>query len=99
MFCCIGNYSVNNSAVDMYLCSLVGVLGYVLVKLECEPALLISATRSGPSWRSTCGARCCPRAATRACSSRALDLAFVIGTVLVLAVMLAPTVRGKCGIG
>jgi len=33
MFCCIGNYSVNNSAVDVYLCAPVGVIGHALVKL------------------------------------------------------------------
>ena len=30
MFCCIGNYSVSNNPVDIYLCALIGVLGYVL---------------------------------------------------------------------
>jgi hypothetical protein len=32
LFCCIGNFSVNNNPFDVYLCALIGVLGYVLVK-------------------------------------------------------------------
>ena len=48
MFCCIGNYSVNNNEFDVYLCALVGVLGYVLLKLECEPAPLILGYVLGP---------------------------------------------------
>ncbi|HET6264390.1 MAG TPA: tripartite tricarboxylate transporter permease, partial [Usitatibacter sp.] len=48
MFCCIGNYSVNNNAVDIYLSAFVGVLGYVLYKLECEPAPLLLGFVLGP---------------------------------------------------
>jgi len=33
MFCAIGNYSVSNNPVDVYLCTVIGVLGYVLVPL------------------------------------------------------------------
>ncbi len=48
MFCAIGNYSINNSAMDVYLCALFGILGYTLVKLQCEPAPLILGYVLGP---------------------------------------------------
>jgi putative tricarboxylic transport membrane protein len=48
MFVCIGNYTINNSSVDMYLAAGLGVLGYVLMKLECEPAPLILGFVLGP---------------------------------------------------
>ncbi|MGH8621260.1 MAG: tripartite tricarboxylate transporter permease, partial [Burkholderiales bacterium] len=48
LFCCIGNYSVSNNPFDVYLCALIGVLGYVLVKLECEPAPLLLGYVLGP---------------------------------------------------
>ena len=48
MFCCIGNYSVNNNPVDVYLCAALGLLGYVLLKLECEPAPLLLGYVLGP---------------------------------------------------
>ena len=48
MFCCIGNYSVNNNPVDVYLCAALGALGYVLAKLDCEPAPLLLGYVLGP---------------------------------------------------
>jgi TctA family transporter len=39
--CCIGVYSVSNNAFDVYTMAFFGVVGYVLVKLDCEPAPLI----------------------------------------------------------
>ena len=48
MFCALGNFSVNNSEVDVYLCALFGIVGYILVKLECEPAPLILGYVLGP---------------------------------------------------
>ena len=48
MFCCIGNYSVTNNSVDVYLCAALGALGYVLAKLECEPAPLLLGYVLGP---------------------------------------------------
>jgi TctA family transporter len=48
MFCALGNYSLNNSAVDVYLCAGIGILGYVLAKLKCPPAPLVLGYVLGP---------------------------------------------------
>jgi TctA family transporter len=40
-FCAIGVYSLNNNNFDLYLVAIFGLLGYVLVKLDCEPAPLL----------------------------------------------------------
>jgi putative tricarboxylic transport membrane protein len=48
MFAALGNYSLNNSATDVYLCAAAGVLGYVMAKLECHPAPLILGFVLGP---------------------------------------------------
>ena len=94
MFCCIGNYSVNNSAVDVYLCALAGVLGYALVKLECEPAPLILGYVLGPLMEEYLRrAMLLSRGDPTVFITRPLSFAFVIGTVLILAVMIAPAVR------
>jgi len=96
MFCCIGNYSVNNSAVDVYLCALVGALGYALVKLGCEPAPLILGYVLGPLMEEYLRrAMLLSRGDPTVFLTRPLSLAFMIGTALVLAVMIAPAVRGK----
>jgi TctA family transporter len=41
MFCCIGAYSLNNSVFDIYMTIPFAILGYVCVKLNCEPAPLL----------------------------------------------------------
>src|SRR6185295_5130131 len=38
LFCAIGVYTLNNSAFEVMLTAGFGVLGYVLLRLECEPA-------------------------------------------------------------
>ena len=40
-FCCIGVYSLNNSANEVLIIAFFGVVGYVFMKLECEPAPLL----------------------------------------------------------
>jgi putative tricarboxylic transport membrane protein len=47
-FCCIGVYSVNNNTFDVFAMGLFGLIGYVLVKLECEPAPLLLGFIIGP---------------------------------------------------
>ncbi len=39
--CCIGVYSVGNNPFDVYTMAVFGIIGYVLVKLDCEPAPLL----------------------------------------------------------
>lgn len=41
VFCSIGMYSINNSAFDVILAGGFGLVGYVLIKLDFEPAPLI----------------------------------------------------------
>jgi TctA family transporter len=48
VFCCIGVYTLNNTEFNVYLLVLFSVLGYVCVKLECEPAPLILGFILGP---------------------------------------------------
>jgi putative tricarboxylic transport membrane protein len=39
--CCIGVYSLGNNPFDVIVMALFGLLGYILVKLDCEPAPLL----------------------------------------------------------
>jgi TctA family transporter len=48
LFCCIGVYSINNATMDVYLAALFGFIGYVFIKLECEPAPLLLGFVLGP---------------------------------------------------
>ena len=47
-FCCIGAYSVNNNVFDVYAMAMFGLLGYVFIKLDFEPAPLLLGFVLGP---------------------------------------------------
>ena len=96
MFCCIGNYSVSNNPADVYLCAVIGVLGYVLAKLDCEPAPLLLGYVLGPLMEENLRrALLISRGDPTVFFTRPISLAFMIATLLVLAIMIAPAVRGK----
>ncbi len=89
MFCCIGNYAVGNNPVDVYLCAGVGVLGYVLVKLRCEPAPLVLGYVLGPLMEEHLRrAMLLSRGDPSVFFTRPISLAFIIATLLVLLVVL-----------
>ncbi|AKU12018.1 hypothetical protein AzCIB_2123 [Azoarcus sp. CIB] len=48
LFCCIGVYSVNNQMFDVLLTVAFGLLGYLFIKLRCEPAPLLLGFVLGP---------------------------------------------------
>lgn len=48
IFCAIGVFSLSNSAFDVYILALFGLLGYVFLKLECELAPLLLGFILGP---------------------------------------------------
>jgi putative tricarboxylic transport membrane protein len=48
VFCCIGIYSINNSAADVLIAAAFGLFGYWLSKHEFEPAPLVLAFVLGP---------------------------------------------------
>ncbi|UOK69759.1 tripartite tricarboxylate transporter permease [Ancylobacter polymorphus] len=95
-FCCIGVYSVNNNAIDVYTMALFGVVGYVLVKLDCEPAPLLLGFIIGPMLeeylrRAMLISRGDPTVFfTRPISATMLGLA-----MLALIIVLLPSVRKK----
>jgi TctA family transporter len=47
-FCCIGVYSVDNSTFGIYIVTVAALVGYFLVKLECEPAPFVLGFILGP---------------------------------------------------
>jgi TctA family transporter len=53
MFCCIGVYSLNGSALEVGLMALFGLLGYALLKLGFEPAPMLLGFVLGPLMEET----------------------------------------------
>ncbi|MGC3962271.1 MAG: tripartite tricarboxylate transporter permease [Rhodocyclaceae bacterium] len=48
LFCAIGVYTVSNTTADVFLTAGFGLLGYVFIKLECDPAPLLLGFILGP---------------------------------------------------
>jgi putative tricarboxylic transport membrane protein len=48
VFCAIGVFSLSNATFDVYLMALFGLLGYVLLKLGCEPTPMLLGFILGP---------------------------------------------------
>jgi putative tricarboxylic transport membrane protein len=48
LFCCIGIYSVNQNVLEVAFAVGFGVLGYLFIKLDCEPAPLLLGFVLGP---------------------------------------------------
>jgi putative tricarboxylic transport membrane protein len=96
MFCAVGNYSINNSAMDVYLCGLFGILGYLLVKFECEPAPLILGYVLGPLMEENLRrALLISRGDPSVFFTRPISLAFMIVSILILVSMILPAIRKK----
>jgi TctA family transporter len=48
LFCAIGVYSTNNNSFDIWMVAAFGVIGYIFIKLGCEPAPLLLGFILGP---------------------------------------------------
>ncbi len=96
MFCAVGNYSVNNSAMDLYLVAAFGILGYVVMKLEFEPAPLILGYVLGPLMEENLRrALLISRGDPTVFFTRPISLGFMIASILILVTMVAPAIRRK----
>lgn len=47
-FCCIGTYSVNNNLEDIFITAVFGLMGYVFMRVEMDPAPLMLGFILGP---------------------------------------------------
>jgi TctA family transporter len=96
MFSAVGNYSVNNSPMDLYLVGIMGIVGYVLVKLECPPAPLILGYVLGPLMEENLRrALLISRGDPTVFFTRPISLAFMIASAFVLLIMILPAVRKR----
>ena len=82
--------------MDVRLVQALSVIGYVLAKLECERAPLILGYVLGPLIEEYLRrAMLLARGDATVFFTRPLSLAFMIGTVLILAVMIYPALRNN----
>ncbi len=95
-FCCIGVYSLSNSALDVVLTAFFGLLGYLLASFDCEPAPLLLGFILGPMMEENFRrAMLMSRGDATVFFREPISLTLLIMTVLLLALIIAPTVRQK----
>jgi putative tricarboxylic transport membrane protein len=93
-FCCVGVYSLNNLHTEIYLMALFGVLGYVFIRLGCEPAPLLLGFLLGPLMEVYMRrAMLLSRGDPLVFLQRPLSLAFLSIAVLLLLFVILPNVR------
>jgi TctA family transporter len=96
VFCCIGVYSISNSPFDVMQTAAMGVVGYIFVKLECEPAPLILGFILGPLMEENLRrAMLLSRGDALVFFQRPISLTMLLIAGFLLAIVLAPAVRKK----
>ena len=96
VFSCIGIYTVNHSQVDVWLMVVFGVLGYVFMKLDCEPAPFILGFLLGPMLEVNFRrAMLLSRGDLDIFITHPISLGFLIAAVALIILMVFPTIRRK----
>jgi TctA family transporter len=96
LFCGIGVYTVSNSSAAVLLAAFFGVVGFILMRLDCEPAPMILGFVLGPLMEENL------RRAMKIASGdpmifvqRPISLGLLIAAALLLTVVALPFIRGK----
>ena len=96
LFACIGVYSLNNSAIDVALALAFGLLGYLFIKLDCEPAPLLLGFVLGPMMEENLRrALLLSRGDPTVFATRPLSLTLLVVAAALLAIVVLPAVRKK----
>jgi putative tricarboxylic transport membrane protein len=96
VFSCIGIYTVNHSQVDVWLMVMFGVLGYVFMKLDCEPAPFILGFLLGPMLEVNFRrAMLLSRGDLSIFIVNPISAGFLIAAVVLLILMIFPAIRKK----
>ena len=96
VFCAIGVYSLSNTTFDIYLMALFGAFGYVLRRLDCEPAPLLLGFILGPLLEEHMRrALLLSGGDASVFITRPISAAMLVIAALLLAAVLAPALRKK----
>jgi putative tricarboxylic transport membrane protein len=94
VFCAIGMYSVNNNPFDVYMMLGFGLVGYLFVKLKCEPAPLLIGFILGPLFEENLRrALLISRGDPTVFLTRPISLGFLIGALVFLLAIAIPEIR------
>jgi len=96
LFCGIGIYSLSYNTFDIYIAALFGLLGYIFVKLECEPAPLMLGFILGPMLEEYLRrAMLLSRGDPIIFLTNPISAGMLIASAMLLVIVILPTVRKK----
>ena len=96
VFCCIGVYSLSNAPFDVVMTALFGLVGYIFVKLDCEPAPLILGFILGPMMEENLRrAMLLSRGDPMTFLNRPLSLSLLVVAAILLVIIALPAIRKK----
>jgi TctA family transporter len=96
VFCCVGLYTLNNNAFDVYIGATFAVVGYIFYKLGCEPAPLLLGFILGPMMEENLRrALLLSRGDWSTFMTRPLSAGLLIAAALMVVVVMLPTIRSK----
>jgi TctA family transporter len=94
VFMAIGVFSLSNSPFDVLIMAIFGVLGYLCVKLECEPAPMILGFILGPLMEENLRrAMLLSRGDPFVFFQKPISLGFMIASAILLAIVALPAIR------
>jgi putative tricarboxylic transport membrane protein len=96
LFCAIGVYSTNNNTFDIWMVAIFGVIGYLFIKLGCEPAPLLLGLILGPMMEENLRrAMLLSRGDWSVFVTRPLSLGLLIAASLLLVIVMLPSIKKK----
>jgi putative tricarboxylic transport membrane protein len=96
LFCAIGVYSTNNNTWDIWMVAMFGVVGYIFIKLGCEPAPLLLGLILGPMMEENLRrAMLLSRGDWSVFVTRPLSLGLLIAASLLLVIVMLPSIKKK----
>ncbi|AMR79380.1 conserved hypothetical protein; putative TRANSMEMBRANE PROTEIN [Cupriavidus taiwanensis] len=95
-FCCIGVYSVQNTTFDVFQTAAFGVVGYLFIKLRCEPAPLLLGFVLGPMMEENFRrSLLLSRGDFSVFVTRPLSLGLLIAAAVLVVIVALPSIKAK----
>jgi putative tricarboxylic transport membrane protein len=96
LFCSIGVYSTNNNTFDIWVVAVFGFIGYLFIKLGCEPAPLLLGFVLGPMMEEYLRrALLLARGDWSTFVTRGLSLSLLLAAAALLIVVMLPAIKKK----
>jgi TctA family transporter len=96
LFCAIGVYSTNNNTFDVWMVGIFGLVGYVFIKLGCEPAPLLLGFILGPMMEENLRrAMLLSRGDWSVFVTRPLSAGLLAAALLLVVIVALPSIKAK----